>query len=452
MDAYRVALDWLGRLEVSAGWDLKLERMRAAVAACGHPERAWPSVHVAGTNGKGSTAAMIEAVLRAAGRRTGLYTSPHLVDFAERIRADGRTIPRDAVVALVDELRGRLAAAGIALTHFEFVTLLAFEWFRRIGVDIAVVEVGLGGRLDATNVVAPAATVITSIALDHEEYLGSSVPEVAAEKAGILKPGVPAVAGRLGPEALDVVTTRARAVGAPLLLAGRDGCLAAGPDGDLAFSGPGVAWTGLRLAMPGAFQHANAEAALLALAALRPGLAVTGDAVRAGLAAAEWPGRLAVVRREPLVVLDGAHNPAGAEALARELPALLDGRPAMLVFAVMRDKAWPAILAPLLPHVRRVVATRVGPRGADPAALAAAIADRVPARAVENADAAVREAVAAASANEAVVVTGSLYLVGAAYAALAPETQLFQPWNPPETGGTEPAPCGGRSGPAQRAR
>jgi dihydrofolate synthase/folylpolyglutamate synthase len=453
VDAYRAALDYLTRLEVTAGWDLKLERMRAAVARFGHPERAWPSVHIAGTNGKGSTAAMVEAILRAAGYRTGLYTSPHLVDFTERMRVDGRTIPREAVVALVDEMRGGLERAGIALTHFEFVTLMAFEWFRRVGIEVGVIEVGLGGRLDATNVLEPAATAITHIALDHEEYLGHTIPEVAAEKAGILKPGVPAVIGRLAPEAEAVVLARAAALEAPVLQVGRHGALTAAASG-WGFRSAGISWSALRLAMPGSFQCANAEVALLTIAALRDRLPCEEEAVRRGLESAAWPGRLAVVRREPLVLLDGAHNPAGAAALERELPAVLGGRAATLVFAVMRDKEWHGILERLLPHVRRVVVTRVGPRGADPAAIAAAIAGRVPVRAVDGAGRAIAETVAGTPPDEAVLVTGSLYLVGEAYSTLAaPGENLFQPWYAPGSGATEPAPCGpgARSGTQGRA-
>src|SRR5215468_1542317 len=191
MGAYGETIAYLAGLEVTVGWDLKLERMREALALRGHPEAAFPALHVAGTNGKGSTAAMIEAILRAAGYRTGLYTSPHLVDFAERIRIDGRTIPHRTVVDLVAALRADLEPAGLALTHFEFATLIAFEWFARVGIDVAVVEVGLGGRLDATNLVRPAVTAITSIAIDHVEYLGADVASIAREKAGILKPGVP---------------------------------------------------------------------------------------------------------------------------------------------------------------------------------------------------------------------------------------------------------------------
>jgi dihydrofolate synthase/folylpolyglutamate synthase len=325
---------------------------------------------------------------------------------------------------------------------------MAFDWFRRVGIDVGVIEVGLGGRLDATNVVEPAVTAVTHIALDHEEYLGRTIPEVAAEKAGILKPGVPAVVGRLVPDAEAVVLGRAAAVGAPVLRAGHEGTLVE-TGGTLAFQGPGASWSGLRLGMPGAFQRANAEVALLVIAALGGRLPCDEAAVRRGLESAAWPGRLAIVRRTPLVLVDGAHNPAGGAALARELPGLLAGRPATLVFAVMRDKEWLGILDRVLPYVRRVVATRVGPRGADPAEVVAAIADRVPAVAIDDGRRAVAETVAAAGPDDAVLVTGSLYLVGEAYSALAaPGESLFQAWNPPDAGATEPAPCGpgGRSG------
>jgi dihydrofolate synthase/folylpolyglutamate synthase len=276
---------------------------------------------------------------------------------------------------------------------------------------------------------------------------------VAGEKAGILKAGVPAAIGRLVPDAEAVVLARAAAVGAPVLRAGREGTLEA-EGGTLAFRGPDASWSGLRLGMPGAFQRANAEVALLAIAALRGRLACDEAAVRRGLESAAWPGRLAVVRRAPLVLLDGAHNPAGAAALVRELPRLLAGRPATLVFAVMRDKEWRGILDRLLPHVSRVVATRVGPRGADPAEIVAALEDRVPAVAVHDARRAVAETVAGAAPGDAVLITGSLYLVGEAYSALAaPGESLFRPWNPPGAGATEPAPCGpgGRSGTGRTA-
>jgi len=438
MDAYRETLAYLLGLEVSSGWDLKLERRRAALARRGHPERRWPAIHIAGTNGKGSTAAMVDAVLDAAGHRTGLYTSPHLVDFTERIRVGGRTIPRATVVELVAELRLDLAAAGMTLTHFEFVTLLAFEWFARMRIEMGVIEVGLGGRLDATNLVEPVVTAVTTIAHDHEAWLGHDLSSIAAEKAGILKPGVPAVLGCLPPEAEGVIVAAARRLGVPLVRVGTDGVLEEAGDG-LVFRGPGVVWDRLRLGLTGRFQRDNAAVALTALA--RAGIAVPAEAVRVGLATVRWPGRLAVAGQAPLVVLDGAHNPAGTATLARELPAVVGTRRVVLLFAVMADKSWRAMLAPLLPLVARAVVTRVGRRGENPHAVAAELAPTVPVEAVESPQQALAAAFAAAGRDGAVLVTGSLFLVGEAYAALGwtGARPLFEPWHLPGGGGTEPA-------------
>jgi dihydrofolate synthase/folylpolyglutamate synthase len=435
MGAYEETVGWLASLEVTSGWDLKLERMRAALARRGHPERAFPAIHIAGTNGKGSTAAMLDAVLSAAGYRTALYTSPHLIDFTERIRVCGRTIPRDVVVGLVAELRTDLEAAGIGLTHFEFVTLLACEWFRRVGVDVAVVEVGLGGRLDATNLVRPVVTAITTIGLDHEEYLGHDLAAIAAEKAGILKPRVPLALGVVPAEAEAVIAARAAALEVPIVRAGRDAVLE-GPDGGLAFRGAGVTWDRLVLGLPGRFQRDNAMVALAALALVRERFVCRASDVRAGLRHVPWPGRLAVVRDRPLVVLDGAHNPDGIAMLARELSALVGRRPVTLVFAVMADKAWGAMLASLAPRVAHAVVTRVGRRGLAPRELAGALPGRLGAEVVEDAGAAVRRGIERAGPEGAVVVTGSLFLVGRAYAELGAQ-RLFQPWHPPVAGGTE---------------
>jgi dihydrofolate synthase/folylpolyglutamate synthase len=434
--AYEDTVAWLQSLEVTRGWDLKLERMRAALAARGNPEARFPALHVAGTNGKGSTAAIVEAVLRAAGRRTGLYTSPHLVDFTERIRAGGRTIPRDTVVALVAELRADLDAHGIGLTHFEFATLLALEWFARIGVDAAVVEVGLGGRLDATNLVRPIVTAVTSIAHDHEEYLGSSLAAIAREKAGIIKPGVPVVMGALPEEAAREVVATAVANGAPLVRVGVDSALVESGSGR-DFRGPGgVEWTALTLALPGAFQRTNAAVALTMLAVVQDRLPCTVAAVRSGLESVQWPGRLAILRRQPLVVVDGAHNPEGIAALAGELPALVGARPLTLVFAVMADKAWRAMVERLLPLVARAVVTRVGRRGLDPKALADALADRVDVEAIDDPQAAIALALARTPADGAVLVTGSLFLAGEAYAHQG-LGNVFRPWQGWGQDGTE---------------
>jgi dihydrofolate synthase/folylpolyglutamate synthase len=435
VSAYAEAVAYLQGLEVARGWDLSLERMRTVLALRGHPERSLAAIHVAGTNGKGSTAAMLEACLRAGGWRTGLYTSPHLVDFAERIRAGGRMIPQAVVVEAVGALRAALAGAGLVLTHFEFVTVLAFEWFARIGVEVAVIEVGLGGRLDATNVVEPVCSVVTPIGLDHESFLGTTLEEIAAEKAGIVKAGVPVCMGRLVPAAAAPVAARAAALGAPLRRAGHDGVLERAGAG-FTFRAPGVAWADLHLGLRGAFQRDNAELALLALATVQDRWPLSPAAVRTGLAAVVWPGRLAVLRQRPLVVLDGAHNPAAIDALAGELPALLGGRPTTLVFAAMQDKAWNAEIDRLLPHVAEVVVTRVGRRAEDPHRLAAAVAGRRPVTVTDDPRQALHLAIERAGAGGAVLVTGSLFLVGEGYTALG-ETP-FETWHGWEGDGTEP--------------
>jgi dihydrofolate synthase/folylpolyglutamate synthase len=336
------------------------------------------------------------------------------------------------VVDLAAELRGDLTVADVALTHFEFVTLLAFTWFARVGIDVGVIEVGLGGRLDATNVVRPLVTAITSIAMDHEAFLGNDLAAIAGEKAGILKAGVPVVMGRLPAVAEAVVRERAGTLGVPLLRTGADARLEDG-EGGLRFVGPGGAWDRLRLALPGDFQRENAEVALTALQLAAPRFPVSVEHVRAGLAGARWPGRLEVVAERPLVILDGAHNPAGVARLARELPAVVGDRPLVLVFAAMADKAWEAMLEPLMPRVTRVLATRVGRRAADPAVLAGRLRARVPTETFADPRAAVRAALAGAASGEAVLVTGSLFLVGEAHAELGERNgrrRLFRPWNP----------------------
>jgi len=431
-DRYQDTVAYLQQLEVTSGWDLKLDRMRQALALLAEPQARFPGLHIAGTNGKGSVAAFSEAILRAAGYRTGLYTSPHLVDFSERIRAGGRRIPERTVVEIVDELRAVLDDAALALTHFELVTLLAFVWFARIGVDAAIVEVGLGGRLDATNLVSPAVTAITPIAHDHQAYLGADLTSIAAEKAGIIKPGVPVCVGVQSPLAFRVLEERAAEVGAPLLEVGRDGRLDAG-----VFSGPGaLRWEGLAVGPRGRYQHDNAELALLTVAAAQPRWPVTVDAVRTGLTRTSWPGRLSVLETSPPVVLDGAHNPAAAAALARELPALVGGRRVRLVFATMSDKDWQGVLASLRPLVASVVVTRVGPRALDPETVVQALRGVVPVRAIPEPAAALRIAMAEASVDDVVLVTGSLFLVGEAYAELS--GCPFEPWQGWGSDATDP--------------
>jgi dihydrofolate synthase/folylpolyglutamate synthase len=439
MGRYAETIAYLQGLEVAKGWDLRLDRMQAALELRGRPERRFRTLHVAGTNGKGSTAAMLEAVLRADGWRTGLYTSPHLRDFAERMRAGGLAIPHEAMVDLVDELRNVLGSAAIELTQFELTTLVVFEWFGRIGVEIAIVEVGLGGRLDATNVIEPLVAGITSIGRDHEAFLGDDLAGIAREKAGVAKPGVPLVVGPVAPEIEAVIATVARDVGAPLVSVCRESTLDTRPDG-LAYRGPGVAWDGIRLALEGAYQRDNARTALTMLAAIRDTVRVRADAVRRGLATTWWPGRLARIGGAPETFADGAHNPDGVAALACELPRLDRGRPTTLVFATMADKDWRTMLETLVPHVARVVVTRVGRRGCDPAEIVGALGGRIPSEVVEPAAAAVAHARAITDPANLVLVAGSLVLVGEAYAAVGGEVPLVAPWQAWDRIGTQARP------------
>jgi dihydrofolate synthase/folylpolyglutamate synthase len=435
---YAETIAFLQGLEVSRGWDLKLERMHAACALRGHPERRFAVVHVAGTNGKGSTVATIECVLRAAGFRTGLYTSPHLVDFCERIRAGGATIPQADVVGLVAAQREALGRAGIELTHFEFATLLAFEWFARIGVEIAVVEVGLGGRLDATNVVTPVVTAITSIGIDHEEFLGQGIEAIAGEKAGIAKPDVPIVVGVLPAVAHAVIARRAAEVGAPVRAVAQR--VSRDARGRLSLRlGDGAKWRELAPGLPGAFQADNAAVALTVLAELASARVIPEQAVRSGLASVDWPGRFARLGEDPLIVVDGAHNPDGMHAFVREFRRVDGGRRAVLVFAVMADKPWREMLEIAGSVAERFVLTRVGRRGLDPRVAAEALTAGIPVEIVEEPQAAVARGLALARHDRPVAITGSLFLAGEAYRACGRST-LFPVWHGWGEGGTEAAP------------
>jgi dihydrofolate synthase/folylpolyglutamate synthase len=395
-------LQWLFDLE-QFGIKFGLENISALVARLGHPEMAFASVHVAGTNGKGSVTAMVDAGLRAAGHRAARYTSPHLVDLHERFVIDGQPVDDGALMAAVADVRAAvesLIADGtldVQPTFFEVTTAVAFELFRRAGIEIAVVEVGLGGRLDATNVVSPLATAITSIAFDHQTYLGTTLRAIALEKAGIIKAGVPVVVGELAPEAADAIAGVACERGAELIeTSARDA----------------AAFT---LGLAGAHQRGNAAIAARLLALVDAhGIRVPPDAITAGLARPDWPGRLDRRQLEDgrEVLLDAAHNPAGAAALASYLDSDY-GSPAPLVLAAMRDKDIVNMFAALLPAVSHLILTRASnARSADPEALAE-IARRVaPERAITIAPS-IDEALAIAwRLSPRIVVAGSIFLLG----------------------------------------
>ena len=411
----------LGRLDGtrSLGVSLGLERTRAALDRLGNPERRLEAVQIAGTNGKGSVAAMTDAIARAAGIRSGLFTSPHLVRFTERIRIDGREIDGDHLAELYDAV----AATGVPLTYYEIGTVLAFLAYAEAGVDLMVLETGLGGRLDAATTCHPCATAITSIGLDHAELLGDTVAAIAREKAGIAKPGVPLYLGPLDRDADQAIAEVAARIGAPVLRLGRD-------FGEAPFAS----------ALPGVHQRPNAALAVaLARAAAerlgRPLPAPGGsrDPIRDGLNGVVWPGRLEWVG--PDVLLDCAHNADSARTLADALDAL-PPRPRALVVSVVAGKAVREMLALLAPRFDVVVATRsASPRALPPAELLAALPAGTRARLITADDplAALASARAALGPSGAglVVVAGSIFLVGDVRAALTGEPRDPVPTSDP---------------------
>ncbi len=433
MTAYEHTLAELYALEAAAGIDLTLDRVRAALTLLGAPERRFRALHVAGTNGKGSTVAMLDAALRQAGYRVGLYTSPHLVDFTERIRIDGRMIAAEEVVARVRALRSLLDTAGIALTFFELVTVLAFDAFARHGVEVAVLEVGLGGRLDATNVVTPIVTAITGIAHDHEGYLGETLTAIATEKAGIMKADVPVVIGPVSEDVRACLLAEAARVGARPLVYGRDFEIEDAADGEFHVRTGARRRECVRVRLSGRFQRANAAVALATLDEAAGHCPVSEDAVRAGLATVSWPGRLDRVHEAPLVMLDAAHNPAGAATLRQEMDRVRGARKVHLVFGVMRDKNWRAMWDALRGMVGAVVVTEPPlPRALPADALAAAVAGDVPVRVLRSPREAIASVVDTAARDDVVLVTGSLFLVGAVYPfflARRGARHLFDPWH-----------------------
>jgi len=382
-----------------------LDNIRALLARLGNPQRTFRSIHIAGTNGKGSVTAMVDEVLRRAGHRSGRYTSPHIVDLSERFVVDGRPVDaadmRRSAIDVEAAIEAMIADGTLSgkPTFFEATTAMAFDLFRHAGVEFGVVEVGLGGRLDSTNVVEPMVTAITSIDFDHQQYLGNTLAAIAAEKAGIIKPGIPVVVGAVKPEAFDTIARIARERAAELILADE----------------MPADYAGIRLGLRGEHQRANAAFAIRILEALeRSGVAIGRPSIVDGLATVSWPGRLDH-RRLPdggEIVLDAAHNPAGARALTSYLRGLGRGKPT-LVFGAMRDKDVEGMLEVMLPHVDRVIVTKPSnPRAADPEELAATIrriASALPVHVVPSP----REAMAQATAGSAfVVVAGSIFLLG----------------------------------------
>lgn len=427
MHTYQEALDWLySFVDFSAQRKVKyspetfdLGRMRALMALLGNPQDRYRTLHLAGTKGKGSVSAMCASVLKAAGYRTGFYTSPHLQDFRERIQLNGEYISEADLVAIVRRLQ-ELVPQVPGITTFELNTALAFEYFARQAVDVAVIEVGLGGRLDATNVITPLVSVITSLSYDHMDLLGNTLTLIAGEKAGIIKPNVPVVSAPQQPEALETLERVAAERAAPLTVVGRDVLFQ-----PLTHSLDGQTFqiNGETLSLPllGAHQVENAAVAYAALQALNVFLPISAEAIRTGLAAVRWPGRFEILHRQPYLVVDGAHNADSAQRLAAALADYFPQRRVHLIFGASADKDIAGMLAALLPQVNSVICTQaVHPRALEPEQLAAQVATLRPAAEVECVPAvqpALARALALAAPEDVILACGSLFIVAEVQAA-----------------------------------
>jgi dihydrofolate synthase / folylpolyglutamate synthase len=403
-----------------------LENTTVLLERLGRPDRAYPTIHIAGTNGKGSTAAFVESILRDAGFRTGLNTSPHLERINERFRISGEEISDEQFVetftrvhSVIEELlaEGKLRAHP---TYFECVTALAFEAFARERVEFGVIEVGLGGRLDATNIITPVVSVITRIDFDHENFLGHSLREIAGEKAGILKHGVPVVSASQLPEAREILSARAAELHCPLVETGEafrveqenmeGGCVRARVteiETDTPFS--------LAPQLPGRFQLQNALNAVAVARLLQArNFRIPNENIERGIAEAHWPGRLEKLQSRPDIYLDGAHNPGAARELARFLEENFSWRRVLLIYGAMRDKAVDEVTGLLFPLAAEVIFTQPNSPRAVSATQLAKIAGHHASHftVINNAEAALDWALANARPEDAIFITGSLYLVG----------------------------------------
>jgi len=418
--SYRRAVDFLFGLETS-GIKLGLERTINLLEALGNPHHRFKSVHVAGTNGKGSVACYLNSIMFHSGMRTGLFTSPHLVDYRERVRVNGAAVSRGDVAGLVSDLEGPVLETGAS--YFEATTALAFEHFARKGIEVGVIEVGMGGRLDSTNVLSPVVSCITSIDFDHTKYLGRTLARIAGEKAGIIKQGIPVLCGRLSRRASDAIRSVAADRKSRVFEMGKDASfhiLRMDMDGSsFEYTGPGGTRL-LEVKAPGLGHVTNAATALLAVDVMRlQGFKIDEQAVGAGLRRAVWPGRFQVVRRRPLVILDAAHNVSGTRLLVKSLKAL-GLTDLVIVFGVLRDKDYSAMLSLLSSRSERLVFTKPDSKRALPLAELKKAARGLGLHfdATASVAKAVRTALDIAGTGRPVLICGSLYSLGEAMQAL----------------------------------
>ena len=397
-----------------------LDSINRLVRGLGSPHERFRSIHIAGTNGKGSIAATLSSVLVREGYKVGLYTSPHLVRFNERIRINGCPVSDDAVAGAAEAVQ-LIYAQGEPPTFFECATAMALYHFAKEHVDWAILETGMGGRLDATNIVRPEVSIISNIFLDHQIYLGNTLAKIAAEKGGIIKEGIPVVTAVKTKNAIEVIKKMASEKNAPIYRLGGDFRVRRNRKKGFSYFGIHRKWKNLKVGLCGEHQITNAATALGALELLKEkGVDISEKSIYEGLAEVKWPGRLEIVSEQPLVILDGAHNPAGIESLKQYLNNNLNGRRLTLVVGIMADKSWRAMLRSLIPIAHRLIITSPqNSRAVDPYSLAAFIRpfykefDVIPC--VGHA---VATAIKQAKCKDAVCVTGSLYAVGEAKAYL----------------------------------
>jgi len=418
---YAETIDYLFGLQ-RMGIKLGLENISRLLGAIGEPQSRLPAAHVGGSNGKGSTAAHLEAILMRAGLRVGLYTSPHFVRFTERIRLNRQDISEPEVVdwtrrilqAVPDLAVSPQVGSSVPVTFFEFTTAIALGYFAEKGVDLAILEVGMGGRLDATNVCLPMVTVITSVSLEHQNYLGRTLAQIAGEKAGIIKPGIPVISGVVHPVAQRIIRDVCQEKGSPLYRLGRE-IVVAGTPSEFHYWGLKSSYRGLRTCMRGRHQVRNAALALAAAELLAErGLGAGEQAIRQGLQDVQWPGRQQYMQGPPNILMDGAHNPEAMRSLCSSLARDYRYERLRVLMGVMKDKDHRRMLRMIAPMAYEMVFCRPQmDRAQDPWVLQAeALALGARATVVESVSQGFQDLVERAGPEDLICVTGSLFVVG----------------------------------------
>lgn len=419
--SYQETLSYLFGLQ-KFGIKFGLSKINKLLELCGNPHYNLKTVHIAGTNGKGSTAATIASIMKEAGYKVGLYTSPHLIDFTERIKISGKEIEEGEVVRLTECIRSKIQGSEFKdelerITFFEFTTAMALIYFKEEEVDIAVMETGMGGRLDATNVIRPLVSVITNISVEHKEYLGDTIEAIASEKAGIIKDGVPLITGVEQPTAFQVIEKVCSEKGALLYRLGRDFSFQRKGGNTFLYNGIKESFDALTLNLRGGHQFQNASIAIAAVEMLRDkGFLISPEALIDGLGKVSWLGRLETVSQSPMIILDGAHNPAGAEVLSRVIKEELKFNRLYLVLGIMADKEIDGIISPLAPLAHEVILSRPKyERASKPSdLLSLAKQYNMNSKAFEDLREAIDYARSKAGSEDLIIVSGSLFTVGEA--------------------------------------